>query len=239
MELYGPHHVSTQASLSKMTHFVIADDHPLYLSAVCEQIARAFSGAEVTSFTNYEDVLSFLQAQKQKVDVVLLDFSMPGMNGQSGVRKLVSVAGDVPVAILSGVANVQDVNECISVGARGFLTKTMDNRVLTNALSIVLYGGTYVPIEFVSSGKGADRLTAPQQKANEAPQLDLSERDVALLRMLSDGESNKEIARALDLQEVTVKFYLSRLFRTLEVKNRAQAAVKAMQLGIVQNPNNG
>lgn len=209
--------------------FVIADDHPLYLEAISEQISRAFEAAEVHACSGLDDALEALS--QQHTDLLMLDLSMPGMNSNEGVKKAVEAAGATPVAILSGVAERQDVADCIASGARGFLTKTMDTRVLTNAISVVLYGGTFVPTEFIAApntvepagnGESEDGITAA----------DFSERDLTMLRMISEGASNKEIARQLDLQEVTVKFYLSRIFNRLGVKNRAQAAVEALRLNL-------
>ncbi|MCR4377907.1 MAG: response regulator transcription factor [Rhodospirillales bacterium] len=214
---------------------IAADDHPLYLEAICTQILRAFEGAEILPFFSLDDALAALP--EKPTDLVLLDLSMPGMNGAEGVKKAVAAAGKTPVAILSGVANKYDVTACISSGARGFFTKTMESRILTNAISVVLYGGTYVPTEYINS---LSNTTSPnkQGQSQSVSQQDLSDRDINLLRMITEGYSNKEIARKLDLQEVTIKFYVSRLFRLLGVKNRAQAAVKALQLGAVVNAQN-
>lgn len=107
----------------------------------------------------------------------------------------------------------------------------MDTRVLTNAISVVLYGGTFVPTEFIGATErtpdaGSDGRDGGDPEA-------FSEREITMLRMIADGSSNKEIARSLNLQEVTVKFYLTRLFARLHVKNRAQAAVEAVRLKIL------
>jgi DNA-binding NarL/FixJ family response regulator len=217
----------------KLVRFVVADDHPLYLEAICGQISRAFEGAEVCSFTGLEEALAALA--ERPADLLMLDFSMPGMDGPEGVKKAVDAAGGAPVAVLSGVADAKDVADCIAAGARGFFTKTMDARVLTNAISVVLYGGTFVPTEFM----GDVGVTAGREEGRSADtgagEPDFSERELVMLRMISEGASNKEIARQLDLQEVTVKFYLSRLFSRLGVKNRAQAAVEALRLNLLED----
>lgn len=213
----------------RVMRVLLADDHPLYLDAVSRRISRAFRRSEIRSFSSLELVLVALA--EEPADVVMLDYSMPGMNGSEGISRAIALAGGAPVVVMSGVASARDVTACIGAGARGFLPKTMEGRVFTDALSVVLHGGTYVPTEFVGIGapsvpSGVSEPEA-QQDAGE-----FSPRELDLLRKVVAGASNKEIARDMNLQEVTVKFYLTRLFRRLGVKNRSQAAVTAVRLGL-------
>ncbi|HSV30287.1 MAG TPA: response regulator transcription factor, partial [Candidatus Omnitrophota bacterium] len=136
-----------------------------------------------------------------------------------------------PVVVMSGVAVEKDVFACIQAGAKGFLPKTLDGPVFTAAVSLVASGGTYVPTEFMVSPQH------PQPTVEASGSLDpsdFSEREIALLRMVVAAASNKEIARAFDLQEVTIKFYLTRIFRKMGVKNRSHAAVMAVRSGLIR-----
>lgn len=210
---------------------VVADDHPLYLDAVRGHLARAFRGADLHFFSTLDNALAFLA--QNSADLVMLDYSMPGMDGTDGVRRAVAAAGAAPVVVMSGIASGSQVGSCIAAGAKGFLPKTMDAQVFTDAVALVLHGGTYVPAEFMGHlphvGQ-AVTVTAPAE--GEETAADFSPREVELMRMMASGASNKEIARKMALQEVTVKFYLTRLFRRLGVKNRSQAAVTAARLGL-------
>lgn len=207
---------------------VIVDDHPLYLDAVRRQISRAFRNAEIFATTSLDEAIANLS--QTPANLVMLDCSMPGMDGTEGVRRVVAEAGKAPVLMMSGVASTTDIAACLSHGAKGFLPKTMEGRVFADAVSIVLHGGTYLPAEFMASA-----LTEAATAASNAGGLSVnsfSPRETELLRLVVGGESNKEIARQMGLQEVTVKFYLTRLFRRLGVKNRSQAAVVAARMGL-------
>lgn len=200
---------------------IIVDDHPLYLEAISRHVGRAFRGAEISAFSSLDGALDSLS--NEPADLVVLDYSMPGMNGVEGLLRVLAVAGGAPVAVMSGVASRQDIFACIKAGARGFLPKTLEGRVVSDALSVIKHGGTYVPTDLLTNAAEVEAPTPP----GEIDISTLSPREREMLRMVSAGASNKEIARQLELQEVTVKFYMTRLFRRLGVKNRSQAAVIA------------
>jgi len=218
--------------------FIIADDHPLYLDAACRQISRTFRKAVVRPFNSFDAALASLSAVP--ADLIMLDYSMPGMNGADGVRRACDVSGDASIIVMSGVALGADVAACIAAGARGFLPKTMEGKVFTDAVSLVLHGGTYIPAEFVGGQRGGEALVPSAPMSGEDGKgmdpASFSARERELLQLIIAGSPNKDIARRLGLQEVTVKFYLTRLFRRLGVKNRSQAAVEALRLGFGQTP---
>lgn len=205
---------------------VIADDHPLYLEAVLGQLERAFPEGRFHTARNLTDTLALLE--RETVDLVMLDYSMPGMDGVAGIPLAIAAAKDTPVVIMSGVADENAVRACIAAGARGFLPKTLESRVFLHAIGLVEAGGTYVPAEFVAM--------PAKPSASGGPALDPSQftmREMEVLAMIVAGASNKEIARHLDLQEVTIKLHLTRIFQKLGVKNRSHAAVMAVRGGLV------
>ncbi len=205
---------------------VIADDHPLYLEAVLGQLERAFPGGQFHTARNLADTLALLE--RETVDLVMLDYSMPGMNGVNGIPAAMAAAKGTPVVVMSGVADDDAVRACIAAGAKGFLPKTLESRVFIHAIGLVEAGGTYVPAEFVAP---------PSRPATSCgPSLDPSQftvREMEVLTLIVAGASNKEIARRLDLQEVTIKLHLTRIFQKLGVKNRSHAAVTAVRGGLV------
>ena len=154
----------------------------------------------------------------------------------SGVQQVVTAAAPAPVVVMSGVAVERDVFACIQAGARGFLPKTLEGPVFTAAVSLVANGGTYVPTEFMVPRPAAPAAASPHLATDGATvdPNDFSERELALLKMVVAAASNKEIARAFDLQEVTIKFYLTRIFRKMGVKNRSHAAVVAVRSGLIR-----
>ncbi len=210
-------------------HFLIADDHPLYLDAIEKLLGRAFRGAKFRTVINLSACLEALA--EAAPDLILLDYSMPGMQGAESVGLVVQAAAGRPVLVMSGVANATDVAACIATGAKGYLPKTVEGKLIPDAVSLVLHGGTYVPVEFM----GVMNSPPPSSPSEGLSTDGLSPREVEMLIMIAGGSSNKEIARRFDLQEVTVKFYMSRLFRRLGVRNRSQAAVTAVRLGIISH----
>lgn len=204
---------------------VLVDDHPLYLEAARDLLKRAFPDADILTFTTFDEALAALS--ERPVDLVMLDYSLPGSGGLSGVKRMVEKAAGSPVLLMSGVASARDVDACIEAGARGYLPKSVVGRVFTDAVAIVLHGGTYIPAEFIEELKAASIL-APDAEVFAS----FSRRERDLLRLLALGASNKEIATELKLLEVTVKSYLTRLFARMGVKNRAQAAVMASRMAM-------
>lgn len=214
--------------IDRIMRVIIADDHPLYLESVQRQLARAYRNAEICAFSRFSEALAAMI--EQPADLVMLDYTMPGFADED-MKQAIASAGSAPVVVMSGVASAKDVAACIAAGAKGFLPKTMDGRVFTDAVAVVLHGGTYLPAEFIGVA-----FTSPSPSAVEpgepveTTKFNARERD--LLQMVVAGATNKEIARKLALQEVTVKFYLTRLFRRLGVKNRSQAAVVVVRSGL-------
>lgn len=174
---------------------LLADDHPFYLDALERQITRTYRGSEVRSFTTVEGLCEALSATP--ADLVILDYSMSSPQGGESVRRVVELAGTAPVIVISGVANAADVTRCVAAGARGYMPKSMEKRVFADAVSLVLHGGTYLPIEF--SLAAAQPVAEPAAESAGQAVGSLDTRDRELLDMIEEGVSNKEIARRLDV----------------------------------------
>ena len=203
---------------------LVADDHPLYLIAVREQLARLYPDATVETATSLTEVLDLLR-QSEHFDLLLIDYSMPGMSGEDSIQKVVSAAKDAPVVVMSGIANAPEVSLCIGTGAKAFLPKTLSSKVFASALSLVLSGGSYLPAEMFATA-APPPCEPDQSPADGAP---FSERERHIMSMVVAGKSNKEIARDLNLREVTIKVQLTHIYKKLGAKNRAQAAMLMSQ----------
>lgn len=201
---------------------LLADDHDLFLETL---------SAFLTSQSEFEvEICGSLDAACDKIgndiayDLVLLDYSMPGMNGIVGLEKALAASHGRPVALMSGTATKAIAQEAIDAGAIGFLPKTMAAKSLVNAVRFMAMGETYVPLDFLNAEE--EEPVVPLAKI-------LSERERQVLGGLCQGLSNKEIARELDLQEVTIKLHVKTLCRKLEAKNRTHAAMIGKEAGIV------
>ncbi|MFD1343961.1 response regulator [Litorisediminicola beolgyonensis] len=200
---------------------LIADDHDL-LRDTLVSFLEAEGGIETETAADFSQALSRVK-QEPDFDLVLLDFSMPGMNGLSGLERMRSVPGDHRVAVISGTATRSVAEEVLASGAAGFLPKTLSAKSLVNAVHFMARGEQYAPIDFLRGGD--DPSSHPLREK-------LSQREYEVLRGLSEGKSNKEIARDLDIREPTVKLHVKTLYRKIGVQNRTQAALIAREEGV-------
>ncbi|ETA50954.1 response regulator [Ponticoccus alexandrii] len=196
---------------------LVADDHDL----VRETIAAYLNGTEIEEVQTVATLDEALQVVEEtgSFDLVLLDYNMPGMNGLDGLTRMQAANAGRPVAILSGSATREIADAALKAGAQGFIPKTLSARSLLSAARFMAAGETYVPLEFLQ-----------QQPADKGGPL--TRRELEVLRGICEGKANKEIARDLDLQEVTVKLHVKTLSRKLEARNRTHAAMIARDRGL-------
>jgi DNA-binding NarL/FixJ family response regulator len=149
---------------------------------------------------------------------------MPGMNGLEGLQKIMDTVGRKPVALISGSADKVIAERALEMGAAGFLPKTMAASSLINGVKFMAMGEKYAPVDFMT--KEVEVKRHPFQDL-------LSEREMQVLLCLTRGMANKEIAREVDLQEVTIKLHVKTLCRKLEAKNRTHAAMIAKEADLL------
>ncbi|MGG7566198.1 response regulator transcription factor [Rhodovulum sp. DZ06] len=200
---------------------LIADDHDL-LRDTLRLYLETESDMDVQTAADFDDAMELVRGT-DPFEVVLLDYNMPGMRGLDGLRDMQRASGG-KVALISGVATRREAQAALDAGAAGFLPKTLSAKSLVNAVRFMAMGEVYAPIEF---------MTAPEEPAGAHPLVDkLSRREYQVLEGLSEGKSNKEIARDLEVQETTVKLHVKTLYRKLGVSNRTQAALSAREAGL-------
>ncbi|CUH88975.1 Response regulator protein VraR [Phaeobacter sp. CECT 5382] len=200
---------------------LLADDHDMVRETISAYLTSE-GGAEVSLATDLAGALEIIK-QHGPFDLVLLDYQMPGMHGLSGMTQAIAANNGKGVAILSGSAPAKTAREALDAGAIGFIPKTMGAQSLLNAVRFMSAGEIYVPVELMRQ-----EATAPSHPLADK----LSPREQEVLEGLCRGLSNKEIARELDLQEVTIKLHVRTLCRKLDAKNRTQAALTAKEAGL-------
>lgn len=210
-------------------NIVFADDHDLIREAIKPFLQRL--GDEVTIFEagDFDHAVDSV-INTPDLDLILLDLDMPGMNGLTGIERMAQKSPDVPIVILSGHINRQDVFDALEKGASGYISKTTKGSALINALQLVLAGEKYLPASVLS--ENSSQAPSLGDQPGESPLFNkLSKRENDVLRGVVDGKTNKEIARQLDLDDMTIKVHVRSVYRKLGVSNRAQAVRLATQNG--------
>jgi DNA-binding NarL/FixJ family response regulator len=195
---------------------LIADDHPLILSALRNALADVDDMTIVGEAASGTEVLA--QIDRVRPDLILMDVRMPGMDGLTCLDALRRSFPEVKVVLTSGSSNPVDIQEALSRGASAYIVKTVNPEDLPTALRQVS-SGTFFNAPALALGSGAE-------------QSDLTEREIAILRAVASGLSNKAISRELWVTEQTVKFHLTNIYRKLGVANRTAAAQYAHQHGL-------
>lgn len=203
---------------------VIADDHPLFRGALREAVTGLIARADIAEAGTFEEVPKLID-KGGDVDLVLLDLTMPGARGFSGLMYLRAQYPSVPVVVVSANDDPAVIRRCMDFGASGFIPKTLGIEQMREAIKRVLGGGVWTPPDVDLAG-GADAETA----ALMGRLATLTPQQVRVLMMLSEGMLNKQIAYELSVSEATVKAHVSAILQKLGVDSRTQAVIAAAKI---------
>lgn len=166
-------------------------------------------------------------------EVVLMDLRMPVLDGVAATRQLHALYPDVRVIVLTTFDDDEDIFEGLRAGALGYLLKDASSAKLFEAVRAAARGESFLQPSVATKVVAEFARLVEQAPRIEAPVAALSERELAVLRLVAQGASNKEIATALFIAEGTVKNHLTSILAKLEVRDRTQAALKARELGLL------
>jgi DNA-binding NarL/FixJ family response regulator len=222
---------------SQPLKILIIDDHPLFVDGIKHILAQLRDFVDFQVSFNFADALRLLDCYAD-FDLVLLDMGLPDIQGKEAIVSVRSSFPLLPLVILSANEDKDLVRMAITNGVQGYIPKSTQSEVMISALNLIISGGIYIPkLVFENTRTNTPYKSGlPQEKVIATPKADndlgelLTERQQDILVCLSEGLSNKGIARKLKIADGTVRVHMSTIYRLLDVNNRTQAVVKASKM---------
>ncbi|PKQ07876.1 MAG: DNA-binding response regulator [Alphaproteobacteria bacterium HGW-Alphaproteobacteria-11] len=209
---------------------LIADDHVLFRDGLRLIVEDTFPGSGIFEATNFGEALALIDRQSD-IDLALVDFGMPGIDGFNGISTLRARLPSTPLVVISGREDRETILDTLRAGASGYVPKGTSRARIAQILESVFNGGIHFPQEVIEAINTMGRAEHTRESVVAA----LTPRQLDVLVLVGKGYSNKEIALALKLMEGTVKVHLGAIFRALGVQNRTRAAMICVKLGFVDN----
>ena len=223
---------------------LIVDDHPLFLAGL-RALFKLEKEMEICGEAkNGQEAIS--QAKQLKPDVVIMDINMPGVNGIDATRKILSMAANTKILALSIHSDKRFVKEMLDAGAVGYLLKDDAPEELVKAIEITSNGDMFLSpritrvalsndeTEGKTKGQGISEVSGIEIKRGQKERLNiLTFSEIEILKYISRGLQNKEIADELYKSELTIKKHISNMLQKMQVRNRLSLVTKAKEIGII------
>ncbi|HEX7945955.1 MAG TPA: response regulator [Phenylobacterium sp.] len=207
---------------------LICDDHEMMREALASAVARAAPGVRITQAPDFPS--AWAAAAASRPDMIISDLVMPGAGPVEGVRRLIETVPGVPVLVVTGNEDDDLLLALLQIGVAGFAPKSTKSAVIKAAIGLVMAGGRYLPpriYDLAMRGVEAGATYAAPVTAR------LTDRQVEVLKMIAAGQSNKEIARVLELSPATIKAHAAAAIAALGAANRTEAVLRARGVGII------
>ncbi len=198
---------------------LIVDDHALFLEGLSVFFEQHYQGVQVHIANSAVKALGLL-SDNLNIDLILLDLAMPEIDGQQFLNEINKKHYLIPLIIVSGSENSNQIQNALTKGAMGFIPKAYSGEQMKAAIQQVLDGNIYLPeeIRYLVEGDNENGIF-------------LSDRQVEVLKLICNGLSNKQIGYQLKISEATVKTHISKIFDQFNVHSRMDCAKKANELG--------
>jgi DNA-binding NarL/FixJ family response regulator len=204
-------------------HIAIVDDHPLFRNALRHTLSDAFGDLKLSEAGSLNELVALLE--KQGMDLILLDLNMPGVAGFSGLVTLRSLYPDTPVAVVSANESPSAIRRCLSLGASGYIPKSVSVDKIRTAIAAILRGEIWAPQDIDGGTEDDPEIAALANRiATLTPQ------QMRVLTLLGEGLLNKQIAYNLGVSEATVKAHVSAVLQKLGVESRTQAVIAVQRI---------
>ncbi len=203
---------------------IIVDDHPLFRGALNQALSNAFDNAQILESGSLDDVTG--QLAEGETDLILLDLTMPGVQGVSGLLYLRAEHPEVPVVIVSASDDAATIRQCLDCGASGFIPKSQPVEAIRDAIRKIMGGEVWLPPDVDLSAPPVDDTAGLVTRLST-----LTPQQVRVLMMLGEGLLNKQIAFKLGVSEATIKAHVSAILQKLGVDSRTQAVIAINKIG--------
>ena len=207
-----------------MATALIVDDHPLFCDALSMTLKAVAGLGAVETADRLETALARLD-RAPLPDLVVLDLNLPDVTGIDGLIRLRQAAGEVPVLVVSSMADPRVIGACLAAGAAGFVPKHARRDVFRAAVDALRDGGRYLPEGYEAEAPGGARLSTRQEAISRLALL--TRQQSRILQLICEGKLNKQIAWDLTIAETTVKAHVTAIMRKLGVQSRTQAVLMA------------
>ncbi|MCT2530309.1 response regulator transcription factor [SAR92 clade bacterium H921] len=214
-------------------HVLIVDDHAFVCVGLKATLSEEFDGIKVTTTDHGDTALTILL--QNNVDLAIVDLFMPGgAGGFSFIEMLCESYPQLPLIVLSASENPAHIRKCLDFGVAGFVTKSAPKEALFEAIAKALVGERYVPASLIDSMPEVARV---MDEVDSGADIEIiaglvTQRQMDIWLRITQGRSNKQIARELNLSENTVKVHVSAMLRALGLSNRTQAGILGQKLGL-------
>ena len=209
---------------------LMVDDHRMFLEGLRILIEMESDIEVICECRNGADGVAM--AARLQPDVVLIDINMPGLNGLEATRQILEQRPETGIIVLTMYREDAQVFQAIKNGARGYILKDVEMVEVVRAVRAIARGESIIDPHLTTRVLGEFKRMWQQNESH--PHDGLTDREVAILRLIVDGCSNREIAVQLSFSEKTIKNYITVIFQKLQLSDRTQAAVYAVQHGIVE-----
>ncbi|AWD20567.1 response regulator transcription factor [Pseudogemmobacter blasticus] len=207
-----------------MATALIVDDHPLFCDALSMTLKAVAGLGAVETADRLETALARLD-RAPLPDLVVLDLNLPDVTGIDGLIRLRQAAGEVPVLVVSSMADPRVIGACLAAGAAGFVPKHARRDVFRAAVDALRGGGRYLPEGYEAEPPGGARPSTRQEAISRLALL--TRQQSRILQLICEGKLNKQIAWDLTIAETTVKAHVTAIMRKLGVQSRTQAVLMA------------
>ena len=215
---------------------LVADDHQLFLDGIQHILKKLDTVVDVTETTQAEQAIEILESGKS-FDLILIDLSMPGIDGMSILQRMHERKVWLPLVVVSGEEDSRKIKSALDSGALGFIPKAHNSQQMLSALKAILDGEIYIPDEIEKQINNLETRRPPSEASSNGAlkASGITKRQFEVLQLLAKGYSNKQIATTLFLTEHTVKAHISALFCALHANNRTECVQNAQQQSILIN----